>query len=144
MPEKAIYTDDFMETFPYQFGRWAAICKDPCNPERDYKAPDCIVHYVMGYVDVAGPSEVTEALLANYDGPEINKEYIDLDFQFRFKPSEFYHLQLWSPIEIRRARKMIARKVSNADEILEGLRANPDVTYEDSEVIVRLYREEAG
>lgn len=93
MTKKLIFTDPIFGFSPFDFGRHDASIEDDFEPENLYMSADCIVHYTLGYISIAGESEATAAILAKYDSPEIAKEWITCDWEFRWndKPDRTWH-----------------------------------------------------
>lgn len=140
---KLIVTDEIMGSSPFNFGEFDARKEEPCEPEAFYSSNDCIVHYVLGYESIAGKSEATQALLQKYDSPEISKNWVDCEWEYRF--NDFTSPERpWHPTFEQRIREYLNTSHSHAaiEADLAAMRADHTLIIRNHVVDVRCVAEE--
>lgn len=90
MPFRTIITDEIMGDAPYRFGQFDAKNNENCVPESFFQSNDCILHYTLGYRDVAGESETTKHLISRYRSPSIHETYTELEWEVQWNESETF------------------------------------------------------
>lgn len=120
--KRTIVTDVIMGDTCFKFGRIDAIQDLPCQPLTYFREADSIVHYTLGYEEVAGPTPETRAILFTWDSLEIRKDYIPVDWEMSYLDDK---LGLWLPVIEAQVRDHLKGSYSDVETHLAIMRAMP-------------------
>lgn len=128
---KTITTDPIMGNHPYSLGQEEAQEGLPCCPEYYFQAPDSIVHYVLGFISIAGENDTTRQIMGLHDSPDIDKTLTEMKWEWRWQVRGEW--RAWHPILEDQVKGHLMNHGRDADYLLFWMAEEPGRTISTSD-----------